>query len=457
MDGQPVMFATDRIIACALFAIVFLIYLASPNATPYDSRWTVYTATSLIHQGDADLNEYLPKLEAAQFYGIECVLLSGERIHPVTQSAQCTSGRLYNFYPVAVPLISVPAVLALELATTLTNPISSIFPPGVRRAFLAGDLIASSMFVELLLASALVAGAAVVVFAFARQLSDSRTALFIALVFAFATPAWSTGSRALWMHGFSMLLLPAALWAMWKDRWAVAGSILLLGFFVRPTNVVPLICAGVWTVLRGRRETVRFLLGGFPVAVLFIAINFAMYSTPLAPYFFVQRGSAGSLAPMRAEFGEALLGNLISPGRGLFVYSPVFLFSIFGLCRWLREPTRRPLAIYVTTVFLLHYLLISSFEDWFGGHSYGPRYFSDLASLLTLPLLPVAAAARWPTRSLAVAALAVSLFMHAHGAWCWPCLAWNRGLHGATWRVWDWSDPPFLRNFVRVESGLQEP
>ena len=324
------------------------------------------------------------------------------------------------------------------------RPLAAYVAPGPRRAFLSGDLTGSTMLVELLLASMVVAAAAVVVFLFACQLADWRAALMIALIFAFATSAWSTGSRALWMHGFSMLLLPAGLWAMWRGRWATAGAVLLLAFFVRPTNVVPLAFGAVWALTQGRRCILRFTLGALPVAVVFLTINVWIYGTILAPYFYGTRGSAGSLS-LHGRLGEALLGDLVSPARGLFVYTPVALFSLLGVWLWVRDGAQRAMGLYLAAVFLTHYLLLATFEDWFGGHSYGPRYFSDLSSLFALALLPVRGRIRWAMGM----AVAVGLFMHAQGALCWPCVDWNANpveIRHSQWRLWDWSDPPFLRN-----------
>lgn len=73
----------QRLIAAALFLGVFLVYLFSPNATPFDSRWTVYTALSLVHERNADLNEYMPVLKADHWYAIECILPGGQRIYPI--------------------------------------------------------------------------------------------------------------------------------------------------------------------------------------------------------------------------------------------------------------------------------------------------------------------------------------------------------------------------------------
>ena len=171
----------------------------------------------------------------------------------------------------------------------------------------------------------------------------------------------------------------------------------------------------------------------------------------MAPYFSAARGSAGSLS-LHAHLGEALLGNLISPARGLFVYTPIALFSLYGVWLWIRGGTQRAMGLYLAAVLITHYVLLSTFEDWFGGHSYGSRYFSDLSPLFALALLPLRGRIRWA----AGVALAISLFMHAQGAWCWPCVEWNTRpveIHQSQWRLWDWSDPPFLRNFQPPPGG----
>jgi hypothetical protein len=431
------------LIAAALFVAVFAVYLLSPNATPFDSRWTVHTALSIIHERNADLNEYAPVLRKDHWYAIECFLPDGQRIYPVPPRGVC-AGRAYHFYPIAVPLLVSPAVAALEWVLPAVRPLAGRVAPGPRRAFLSGDLAASSTLVELLLASLIVAAAAVIVFLFGSQLADWRAALLIALVFAFATSAWSTGSRALWMHGFSMVLLPAGLWAMWRGRWAAAGAVLVLAFFARPTNVAPLVFAGVWGLTQGRRAALHFALGAAPVALVFVGINEATYGTLMAPFFFGTRANTASLS-LHSRLGEALLGNLISPSRGLFVYTPVAVFSLYGVWLWIRGGAERAVGVYLAAVFVAHYLLMSLYEDWFGGHSYGPRYFSDLSSLFALALLPIRGRIRW---ALGVAVL-VGVFMHAQGALCWPCVDWNSKpveIRESQWRLWDWSDPPFLRN-----------
>jgi hypothetical protein len=251
------------------------------------------------------------------------------------------------------------------------------------------------------------------------------------------------------MHGFSMLLLPAGLWAALRARWALAGAIFTLAFFVRPTNVVALVFAAVWACYVGRRHLLRFAAGAAPVAAVFVAVNFATYGIPLAPFFFIKRVANGSLG-FHPRLGEALLGNLISPARGLFVFSPILLFSIHGLRLWARRDETRLLALFIAAVSLGHYLLMSTYDDWFAGHSFGPRYMSDLCSLLALALLPAVSSLRRLTAPLFMLAFAFSLFVHSQGAVCWPCIQWNTvptNIGLSQHRLWDWTDPPFLRGF----------
>src|SRR6266852_394963 len=118
----------ERLAAAAVFAIVLSAHALSPNATPFDSRWTVPTSVSILHQGNTDLNEYLPLLERDSFYGIECITSAGARVFPVRSAADCPGGRFYNFYPVAVSILVTPIVFALEsgvaAAQSLLAPIA---------------------------------------------------------------------------------------------------------------------------------------------------------------------------------------------------------------------------------------------------------------------------------------------------------------------------------------------
>lgn len=451
-------------IGVALALLVFVTHALSPVSQPYDSRWTIHTATSLIHQGNFDLDEYLPLLEAEGFYHIECVFPDGSRIRRVYSAGDCKGGHFYHFYPLGMPLLVAPAVAALEFGTRMAQPALGEWGErhlrtDIHQEFLRGDLIGASQLVELLIASFIIALTAGLFYALARAWLPRWPAALLTLLLAFGSPAWSTGSRALWMHGVSMLLLTAGLLAARTARngaqwpWAAAGAALSFAVFVRPTNIVPLAAVGLWVLWRYRTRTPWFVLGGAPVFVLFAALHLSVYHALIPAYSRIERTDEAGLS-LGPHVPEALLGNLVSPSRGLLIYLPLVLFSAWGLRLWWRDGKNRDWAVLLLGIFMGHYLLISLYEDWYGGHGYGPRYFADITPVLLLPLAACLARPwrlRWAIPFVLCAA--VSVFMHSRGAWCNECMRWDsepQEIRESEWRLWDWRDPMFLR-------GLREP
>ncbi len=460
--NQPRTALTDVRLAGILFLAVFLVYCASPNATPFDSRWTVHTAISILREGDTDLDEYLPLIEADDFYMIECTESPGgwKLVH---RRDECPDGRLRHFYSAAVAFLAVPPVAAMyaavSVAQPLLRPVARRLSSEVARRLLAGDFIGASAAVELIVASFYVALAAVFLYFVAREFLARPAALFVAGLFAFATPAWSLASRGLWQHGPSMMLLALALLMALRGhrnpRWiTLLGAPLALAFFVRAPNAVAAAVFTVYVFRRHRRQLPGFLLSAAVVAALFGAYNLSVYGFPLAPYSWAQRAGAPGLS-LHPRFLEALAGNLISPGRGLFVYVPVALFSLYGMAVRPPQEAARDLRPYLAAIVPLHWLLVSSFEDWIGGHGFGPRYMSDLSPILTYFLIPVIGKiqALPRRRSFAAASLfallaAASVAIHFRGATHWACWDWSvtpTDINRSQWRVWDWRDPAFLR------------
>lgn len=456
----------DLPIGILLALFVFFTHALSPVSQPYDSRWTIHTATSLIHQGNFDLDEYLPLLEADGFYHIECVFPDGSRIRRIQNATDCAGGHLYHFYPLGVPLMIAPIVAGMEFGTHALQPGLGTWGErhlrsDIHKVFFHGDLIGSSRMVELLIASLLIALTTGLLYGMARDWLARGPAVLLALLFAFGSPAWSVGSRSLWMHGFSMLLLTLGLLLLRIGRkrgilpWVAAGAVFSFAVFVRPTNIVPLATVGLWILWQHRRQTGWFVLGGAPVFLLFAGIHLALYHAVIPAYSQIHRADESGLS-FGPHVPEALLGNLISPSRGLLVYLPLVLFSGWGLWLWWRSRENRDWAVLLFAIFGAHYLLISFYEDWYGGHGYGPRYFADIAPLLLLPLAACLGKA-WPPRwAIPFAFCAViSVFMHSQGAWCEPCMRWDREpqeIRESTWRIWDWKDPMFLRGIRHPDS-----
>ena len=445
--------------AVGLFLATWAVHAACPEVTSFDSRWTVPIAVSLLERGDANIDEYSGLFEQERYAGVECVSREGvvRRGPPV----RC-NGHFYSQYPVAVPVLAAPLVWMVDRCLQMASPVTRPFTdPGrhpAREAFFRRDLIAGRAVVELVLASLLVALTATVVFAIALEYLPPLPALAPAVVLAFGTSAWSTGSRALWQHGPSMLMLAVALLLLVRSRRrpGIAPWIALplaLAYTVRPTNAIPVAAITVLVLVRYPRSMPRFLLIAAPVAALFFGYNAAIYHRAFPPYYSM-RPQAPTTAAAGASFLKALAGNLVSPSRGLFVFTPVLLAAVYGMWLALRTRWNGGLSVCIAAILAAHWVTISLYTGfWWAGHSYGPRLFTDMLPFLCFFLIP--AIGRWRERGarrvpavLFALLLCFSAAVHGRAAVSTAVWRWNVepvNVDAYPGRVWDWKDPQFLR------------
>jgi hypothetical protein len=144
---------------------------------------------------------------------------------------------------------------------------------------------------------------------------------------------------------------------------------------------------------------------------------------------------------------ERLVGLLLSPSRGLFIYSPVLVLAVPRL--WRPDPEAPRWLAYAVIGVAGYLVLLSAYVPWWGGYCYGPRYLTDL-----LPILVLCAAATmrrlWassPTRVLLVALTVWGVVVQAIGVYA-DDEAWNSEptpVDIAPSRLWDWNDPQIVR------------
>jgi len=405
----------QKSVTLAVFCFVLLVHISSPVMTSLDSRWSLPTAKSLIKEGNADLDEYR-SIIAPDDYRIE------ER-----------NGHLYSIFPIGPSILATPVVLISNEEV-------------IDRFY---------MDIERLVSSLLIAIASLFVyFIFLEELRNQKTALLGVFVFAFCTSVWSTATRGLWQHGPSIALLTLALFLAQKSRERphviqYLSLPLAVSYVVRPTNIIPLALFSLWILFTHRKYFLRYLLWASTVLVPFFVFNFSVYRSLLPPYY-----TSGRL-DFHPHFFEALAANLFSPGRGLLIYSPVFILAISGICLKSKSRHFNGFDALLWAIIVLHWLVISSFPHWWAGHSYGPRFFSDMTPFFLYLLVPVFNELQKYKRKvnllLTVAVFlltALSFLFHARGALSVETFAWNSDpvdIEQNPERVWDWKDSPFLR------------
>jgi hypothetical protein len=440
-DRQPERSAVKT--GLVLFGVVLAFYLSAPNVTNTDAYLAVPTAVSLVHSANLNLDEFRSPL-VKDHYGY--VALNGQH---------------FDRYPWTDSLFFVPGVVVVDVLHRVG------LAPG------ATNLVESNRMgpLQLVTASVVTALAAVVVFALALELLGGpplrrrRTSLVVGLVFALATSAWSTASRALWQHGPSMLALALALVAASRlergyrpRRMAVLlGVAVAAAYAIRPTNVIAVVAFGAFVAFGHRRWLGAYLSGVAGVLGPFAAVNVASFGRLLPPYY-----SAGRIS-LHPAYLEALAANLFSPARGLFVFCPVVGLGVAGFVLQVRARRVRSLEVVVAACVVAQLLLVSAQnEGWWAGHAFGPRFMSDVLPMLVYLSIPAVEALHGALRSgaptllskVAVAgtglAVVCGVAVNAEGAYLRSSTCWNAepvSIDLRPSRVWDMHDPQVLAGF----------
>jgi hypothetical protein len=416
----------DRGLAAALFAALFVLYNANGREMGnYDSQPTKYAARELLLRGTLALNHVVgatPQL--------------GER--PAFVPAR--GGRIRSAYS------PVPAMAAAAITWPLW--IAGVLDV---RAPLGANWIAK------LTASLLTAGAVALSFFTARRFMSGGRALALAAALGAGTGYWPTVSQTLWQHETAIFGISLAVFAFTARDLRAAGVLAIgIGLGIAGSSR-PQLAPAIIVLLTGVAARVG-AIGAWPAAaatgacaMALIAANLSWFGHPMGAMPLLEalhpavHGTEGTFEPSSGGFA----GLLVSPNRGLLIFSPIVAVATTGLPRAVREG-RRAALIWCAIAASAQYVLYASYSVWWAGHTFGPRYMLD-----ALPLLAVLAAAgvadrRLPRPLLSAMALALawSIAVSAAGAFVFPNERWN--LHPADVdrshaRLWDWSDLQILR------------
>jgi hypothetical protein len=125
-------------------------------------------------------------------------------------------------------------------------------------------------------------------------------------------------------------------------------------------------------VLTLRRRSVAPLAAAAVLATAMAAVNLVYMGHPLGLYG-QQAGVVDVLSP---SLVTALYGNLLSPARGLLVFSPWLVVVALGLTGRTGEDRTAAWAILAGAI--AHYFVTCNYPRWQGGGSMGPRLTADL-------------------------------------------------------------------------------
>ena len=415
-----------------ILLLCFAVFLRSPVHQILDSKYISVVSHSLITNGSLAVpDSFVPAQRAKIGYTL-----------------RRAGDKTYHFFSSAPAVLNAPIVAGFAMA-------------GIRPVAPEGDFLAHHELRILRFAAAIVAaGLCVTLFLIARVWLSPGPSLLLSLVFAFGTQIFSSISRPYWSHGWATLLLAGGLWLLVSPRWrdkagtyVAISTLLCWAYFCRPSMSLSILGVTLFLLATRRSFVTPFVATGMIWAGVFLLYSWTTFGTWLPPYFLSSHLESGRLAGglLVSSYPKGVVGTLISPGRGLFVYVPIFALILWVTVRRWKWIPDIPLAMTALGVCLAHWQLVSFFRNWWGGQSFGPRLMSDIVPwFFILAVLGVVAVEkarsvgefRWtlPKGMAVTLIVAASLFVNTRGATS------KEAQRGAG--LWNWRYPSFMAGII---------
>lgn len=411
-----------------LLALLIVAVIAGQknDATGSDPRGTLLVSQALVQHGTVRLDAY------AEAY----VDTFAHQIHR-------KNGHIYNYFPVGTALVSTPFVAVANA--------------------LGFDMMKDESLIQMVLTALTGLLITFILYKTARLYLGRTESLLLAGLCWFGSSLASTVGTALWSHDFAFLFSGTAIFLVLRHRQseallapALIGLSLFLAYLCRPTLALLSPFLLLYYFIYDKKSAV---LAGVTLGLLllgFMGWSMHEFAQILPDYYLPKRLEGG-------DFATALYGNLLSPARGLWVYSPFLLVSLLlTLLLAPRNKTLAKLSLITLAWPVVHLFSVSQFPHWWAGWSFGSRLLVDALPGLFLGLFSGLAALR-QRKSLAYAAVLVSglfaIYVNTYQALFNP--------YGMQWNVqpnvdhypeylFDWRYPQFLHSKGRHEERLAE-
>ncbi len=337
--------------AVRLFLLLFSIYLLTytPRINSSDGLAMFATAESLVRRGALDIEQL--------------------RWMDLQQGTFGLDGLLYSRKGIGVPLGLLPltwlgaAIPWFGLVTT-----------------------------SLLFNAIVTALTAVLLMAYVQRLGfEPRTGLMVALTFGLTTLAWPY-AKSLFSDPFSGLLLLGAAYGLRKYRQTEASRFIFLAGFCLAWNVatryaeaifIPVFAFWLFQSKIQNLKSKILLVFLAPLAMTMLALatfNYTRYGDLFNTGYLPNETFSGDL-------WTGVMGQLISPGRGLLLYCPVLWLSFWGIRPlWQRSRAETGLAL---SIIFIHLFVYGKWFMWHGGYAWGPRFLIPTLPFWAIFLAPV--------------------------------------------------------------------
>lgn len=335
-----------------IFGSVLLVYITYKSPIQVDGYYTwldplksLLVSQAILEHGTVKLDGYAHVVSSSDYRIIE------------------HHEHLYYYYPIGTSVYTIPLVW-------LANIVG-------RNMSLAGY----DAWLQCVIATISIVIAFILIYLICRGFLNRYGSLVLSLIFILGTPIMSTMGAALWSVNFEIIFILISMLVLVNDARNIRRlNTFLLGFFLfsaylcRPTAITFIIPVFLYIFYKRRYCFSKLCSIYILLLGIFVLFSWLEYHQVFPPYY---------LSKNKPEFIHtfwvAFYGILLSPSRGILVYSPHIIMTIIGGFCFFREVCKASSLALMTIIWILfHLFTISIWPCWWGGGSFGPRLLTDI-------------------------------------------------------------------------------
>lgn len=229
-----------------------------------------------------------------------------------------------------------------------------------------------------------------------KRYFDWKTTIATILILGICSDWWYQSRGILSEIGAGAFLIASLCFADYKKP-ALSGLFFAISILFRPTNLIAL---PIWGFAIWRNGRKGIWSGLFIVASLF-ALGFYNWLRFLSPFNFGYGAES-----FTSSLFVGLYGILFSPGRSLFLYSPILILAIPGA--WFFYKREKQLTVICIITVLAYMVTISLWDNWDGGVTWGSRLLTPIVPILGFLIAPVIELA-WANKKYLIAILFLTI------------------------------------------------
>ena len=286
------------------------------------------------------------------------------------------NGNIYSIYPVfssvlATPIYFVPFVLGA-------------FDP-IYESPHSKDILEQVWFIPYLgkfTASILASFSVLIFFNIMKLKFPDRNAMKYAICFGLGTSVWSINSQGLYQHPANQLFLLLSIYFLLIGKkpglfTSLAGLSLALAVLARPISILFASVIVIYVLIDRRKYFIHLIGGTILPTLLLLTYNFTHFQS------IFETGYGEEAYQWTGNVFEGIAGILISPGRGLFIFSPFLIFGFIGMYKLLKNNVKDRLMIALGMGTIIHMLTITRWHGWYGS-DWSYRLLVDMVPFIML-------------------------------------------------------------------------